>query len=114
MTLPITILKNVLDFKCMHIEKAETATIKMNAVRCQANSSKSEATNTTIKGLIKLARGFHNIENLIALVYLKCSDLIVPLCNRPTPSKEYLARQRKRANELRRLREEQRRKETAA
>lgn len=30
MTLPITILKKVLDFKCMHIEKAETATIKMN------------------------------------------------------------------------------------
>ena len=86
----------------------------LNAVRCQANSSKSEATNTTIKGLIKLARGFHNIENLIALVYLKCSDLIVPLCNRPTPSKEYLTSRRKRANELRRLREEQRRKETAA
>ncbi len=82
----------------------------LNAIRCQANSAKSESTNTTIKGLIKLARGFRNIDNLISLIYLKCSDIIVPLCNRPQPSKEYLSRKRERANELRRLREEQRRK----
>ena len=29
----------------------------LNAIKCQANSAKSESTNTTIKGLIKLARG---------------------------------------------------------
>ena len=92
------------------IEKRHKKNI-LNAIKCQANSAKSESTNTTIKGLIKLARGFRNIGNMIALIYLKCSDLVVPLRNRPQPSKEYLAKKRKRANELRRLREEQRRQE---
>lgn len=32
----------------------------LNAIKYQANSAKSESTNTTIKGLIKLARGFRN------------------------------------------------------
>ena len=86
----------------------------LNAIQCQANSAKSESTNTTIKGLIKLARGFRNIGNMIALIYLKCSDIVVPLCNRPQPSKEYLARRRERANELRRQREGQRRREFIA
>ena len=31
MALPITIFKNVLDFKCMHIEKAEIETRKIHA-----------------------------------------------------------------------------------
>ena len=86
----------------------------LNAIKCQANSAKSESTNTTIKGLIKLARGFRNLDNMIALIYLKCSDIVVPLYNRPYPSKEYLARKRERANELRRLREERRRLEFAS
>ena len=86
----------------------------LNAIKCQANSAKSESTNTTIKGLIKLARGFRNLDNMIALIYLKCSDIVVPLCNRPQPSAEYLARKRARANELRRMREEKRRQEFAA
>ena len=86
----------------------------LNAIKCQANSAKSESTNTTIKGIIGLARGFRNLDNMIALIYLKCSDIVVPLCNRPQPSAEYLARKRARANELRRLREEQRRREFAA
>ena len=81
----------------------------LNAIKCQANSAKSESTNTTIKGLIKLARGFRNLDNMISLIYLKCSDIVVPLCNRPQPSAEYIARKRARANELRSLREEQRR-----
>lgn len=86
----------------------------LNAIKCQANSAKSESTNTTIKGLIKLARGFRNLNNMIALIYLKCSDIVIPLCNRPQPSAEYLARKRARANELRRQREEQRRWEFVA
>ena len=81
----------------------------LNSIRWQANSAKSESTNTTIKALIKLARGFRNLDNMIALIYLKCSDIVVPLSNRPRPSREYLARKRERANELRRYREEQRR-----
>jgi transposase len=35
----------------------------LNSVRCQANSAKSEAVNTTIKVLIKMARGYRNIGN---------------------------------------------------
>ena len=90
------------------IEDRHTENI-LNAIKCQANSAKSESTNTTIKGLIKLARGFRNIDNMIALIYLKCSDIVIPLSNRPQPSKEYLKKRRDRANELRRIREEQRR-----
>lgn len=86
----------------------------LNAIEHQANSAKSESTNTTIKGLIKLARGFRNKDNMISLIYLKCSDIVIPLCNRPQPSKEYLARKRERANELRRLREERKRREYIA
>ena len=86
----------------------------LNAIKCQANSAKSESTNTTIKGLIKLARGFRNIDNMIALIYLKCSDIVVPLSNRPQPSAEWLARKRARANELRRIREKRRRMEAVS
>lgn len=81
----------------------------MNTIRYQANSAKSEATNTSIKALIFMARGFRNINNMIALIYLKCSDLIVPLSNRIRPSPEYEKKKRERANELRRQREEAKR-----
>ena len=77
----------------------------LNSVRCQANSAKSEAVNTTIKVLIKMARGFRNIGNMIALIYLKCSDLVIPLHNRPQMSSEKAAAARKTANELRKRRQ---------
>ena len=76
----------------------------LNSVRCQANSAKSEAVNTTIK-LIKMARGFRNIGNMIALIYLKCSDLVIPLHNRPQMSSEQAAAARKTPNELRKRRQ---------
>ena len=77
----------------------------VNSVRMQANSAKSEAVNTTIKVLIRMARGFRNTPNLIALIYLKCSDLVIPLYNRPQRTPEQAAAERKAANELRKLRE---------
>ena len=76
----------------------------LNSIRCQANSAKSEAVNTTIKVLIKMARGFRNIRNMIALIYLKCSDLVIPLHNRPQMSAEKAATARNTANELRKRR----------
>ena len=76
----------------------------LNSIRCQANSAKSEAVNTTIKVLIKMARGFRNIENMIALIYLKCSDLVIPLFNRVQMTAERAAAARNTANELRRKR----------
>lgn len=77
----------------------------MNSIRCQANSAKSEAVNTTIKVLIKMARGFRNIDNMIALIYLKCSDLVIPLFNRHQMSAEKAAAARETANDLRRKRQ---------
>lgn len=29
-----------------------------------------------------MARGFRNYENMVNLIYLKCSDVVVPLNNR--------------------------------
>ena len=83
----------------------------LNAIKWQANSAKSESTNTTIRVLIKIARGFRNMDHLMALIYLRCSDIVVPLNNRPQPTAEYQARLRERQNELRKRREEQRREE---
>lgn len=78
----------------------------LNSIRHQANSSKSEAVNTTIKVLIRMARGFKNIENMKALIYLKCSDLVIPLHNRYQRTPEKAAAIRKTANELRKQREQ--------
>lgn len=75
----------------------------LNAVTYQANSARSEATNTTIKVLIKMARGFRNIDNLISLVLLKCSDLVIPLSNRYVRDNETM----KRIREQIRFRKEQ-------
>ena len=77
----------------------------LNSIRCQANSAKSEAVNTTIKVLIKMARGFRNISNMISLIYLKCSDLVIPLHNRPRMSSEKAAVARKTAAELHKRRQ---------
>ena len=77
----------------------------LNSIKCQANSAKSESVNATIKLLIKMARGFRNIGNLIALIYLKCSDLVIPLHNRPQMSPEKASAARNTANELRKRRQ---------
>ena len=64
----------------------------LRSIQCHANSAKSEATNTTIKALIKTARGFRNLDNMFALILLKCSDIVIPLANRYRPDAESLAR----------------------
>lgn len=76
----------------------------LNSVRNHANSARSEATNTTIKVLIRMARGFRNLENMIALIYLKCSDLVIPLHNRCQRTPEQAAAARKAANDARKRR----------
>lgn len=70
----------------------------LRAIECKANSAKSESTNTTIKALIKIARGFRNIENMFALIMLKCSDLVIPLRNRYQPDAAMSKLKRDRAN----------------
>ena len=81
----------------------------LNSVRFQANSAKSESTNTTIKALIKMARGFRNLDNMKSLIYLKCSDILIPLNNRVQPSAERRKEMRLKAAERRKEREEARR-----
>lgn len=67
-----------------------------------------------IKALVKMARGFRNLDNMIALIYLKCSDLVVPLHNRPQPSAAWQKRKRDEANARRRAAEELRRIQVTA
>lgn len=76
----------------------------INSIRHQANSAKSESTNTSIKVLIRMGRGFRNLDNMFSLIYLKCSDLIIPLNNRPMPSPETLKEIRENANQRKKAR----------
>ena len=71
----------------------------LRSIQFHANSAKSEATNTTIKALIKMARGFRNLDNMFALIMLRCSDIVIPLKNRYRPNAEQLARKRELANQ---------------
>lgn len=80
------------------------------AVELQVNSSKSEATNTTVKALIATARGFRNLDNMFALVYLRCSDIVIPLNNRYQPSAAKQRELRDVQNARKRAREEAKRK----
>lgn len=77
----------------------------LNAIKYQANSAKSESANTTIKYLIKLSRGFRNLENMFSLIYLKCLDIIISLSNRIQPKNDYLRYQREKAMKLKQARE---------
>ena len=81
----------------------------LNSVELQMNSSRSEATNTTIKSLIATARGFRNLGNMFALVYLRCSDLTVPLNNRYQPSKKKIEELRELQNARKKARMEKKR-----
>ena len=78
----------------------------LNSIETKSNSSKSEQTNGLIKGLIKTAHGFRNLENLYALIYLRCSDIVIPLAHRYRPSKEKVREMREQANERRQKREQ--------
>lgn len=81
----------------------------LNSIELQVNSSRSEATNTTIKSLIATARGFRNLDNMFALIYLRCSDIVVPLHNRYQPSAEKQKELRELQNMHKKLREEEKR-----
>ena len=78
----------------------------LNAVELQTNSSKSEAANTTVKALIATARGFRNLDNMFALIYLRCSDIVVPLHNRYQPTPEKMRELKDLQNQRKQPREE--------
>lgn len=81
----------------------------LNSVELQTNSSKSEATNTTVKALIATARGFRNLNNMFALIYLRCSDIVVPLHNRYQPTPEKMRQLRDLQNSRKQKRKEAKR-----
>ena len=45
-------------------------------------NARVEAVNNKIKLIVKMAYGFRNVDNLFAMVMLKCSDLVVELPGR--------------------------------
>lgn len=54
----------------------------LNAIRLGMSNARTEATNNKIKLIVRKAYGFRNIQNMLDMVYLVCSDLRVPLPNR--------------------------------
>ena len=54
----------------------------LNTIRFKMSNARIEATNNKIKLIIRKAYGFRNIDNMIDMVYLVCSDIKVPLPNR--------------------------------
>lgn len=50
------------------------------------SNARIEATNNKIKLIIRKAYGFRNINNMMDMVYLVCSDITVPLPNRKSES----------------------------
>ena len=54
----------------------------LNAIRFGMSNARIEATNNKIKLVIRKAYGFRNIQNMLNMVYLVCSNLRVPLPNR--------------------------------
>ena len=54
----------------------------LNAIKLGMSNARIEATNNKIKLIIRKAYGFRNIQNMLDMVYLVCSDLRVPLPNR--------------------------------
>lgn len=43
------------------------------------SNAQTEAINNKIKLAIRMAYGFRNLENMVSMVMLKCSDIVVPL-----------------------------------
>lgn len=91
-------LRAILHMKCREVaEKELDQWIEKEAV-CDIEQFSCEATNITIKSLIATARGFRNLDNMFALIYLRCSDLTVPLNNRYQPSQKKIAELRELQN----------------
>lgn len=55
----------------------------LNAIRYKTSNARIEAMNNKIKLIVRKAYGFRSVENLIDMVLLVCSDIKIPLPNRP-------------------------------
>lgn len=54
----------------------------LNTIRYGLSNARIEATNNKIKLVIRKAYGFRNIQNMMDMVYLVCSNIDIPLPNR--------------------------------
>ena len=54
----------------------------LNTLRYGMSNARIEATYNKIKPIIRKAYGFRNIQNMLDMVYLVCSDIRIPLPNR--------------------------------
>ena len=54
----------------------------LNTIRLGLSNARIEATNNKIKLIIRKAYGFRNMQNMMDMVYLVCSNIQVPLPNR--------------------------------
>ena len=55
----------------------------LNTIKQGISNARIEATNNKIKLIIRRAYGFRNIQNMMDMVLLICSNLRIPLPNRP-------------------------------
>ena len=69
-------------FKKLYLKIKRHKTHILNTVRYGMSNARVEATNNKIKLIIRKAYGFRNIQNMLDMVYLVCSDIRIPLPNR--------------------------------
>lgn len=55
----------------------------LNTIQLQVSNARVESTNNKIKLIIRRSFGFRNIQNMLDMVLLVCSNLNIPLPNRP-------------------------------
>lgn len=60
----------------------------LNTIRLGMSNARIEATNNKIKLIIRKAYGFRNIQNMMDMVYLVCSNIHIPLPNRKSTQPE--------------------------
>ena len=55
----------------------------LDTIRMHMSNARIESTNNKIKVVIRRSYGFRNLKNMFDLVFLCCSNLRIPLPNRP-------------------------------
>ena len=55
----------------------------LNTIKLHVSNARIEANNNKIKLIIRRSFGFRNIRNMLDMVLLVCSDIVIPLPNRP-------------------------------
>ena len=78
----ITAFKN-LSAKIKRNEKYILLTIKLGM-----SNARIESINNKIKVIIRRSYGFRNIENMLSMIYLVCSNLVIPIPNRKLKSRK--------------------------